>query len=71
MSHFNCFANYDELDVYKKVLEDAVDIGARNFVIDFGSRMSRITSNVGSNDFNSLLTEAHSPRSKAAPTRWM
>lgn len=71
MSTFDCFANYDHADRYEKALELAAERDALNFVVDFGSRESRIASNVDSKGFKTLMTEGGVPRIEGAPTRWM
>ncbi|KFY11666.1 hypothetical protein V492_04335 [Pseudogymnoascus sp. VKM F-4246] len=65
------FANFDNADLYKIALERAEAKDARNFVVDFGSRVSRIASNVDSEGFKALMTEGSAPRIKGAPTRWI
>lgn len=71
MSTFDCFVNFDDAHLYEEALVLAEAEGAKNFVVDFGSRESRIASNVGSNDFKTLMTEGGAPRIEGAPTRWM
>lgn len=71
MSTFDCFVNYDDALRYGEALEWAAGKGAKNFVVDFGPGLARIASDVGSNDFKTLMTEGGAPRTKGAPTRWM
>ncbi|KFZ08424.1 hypothetical protein V502_09362 [Pseudogymnoascus sp. VKM F-4520 (FW-2644)] len=70
-STFDCFADYDDADHYEKALELAAKRDALNFVVDFGSRESRIASNVDSKGFKTLMTEGGVPRIEGAPTRWI
>ena len=44
MSTFDCFVNFDDAHLYEEALVLAEAEGAKNFVVDFGSRESRIAS---------------------------
>ncbi|OBT90991.1 hypothetical protein VE02_00210 [Pseudogymnoascus sp. 03VT05] len=71
MSAFDLFVDYDDARVYKDARESAAKRDAKNFVVDFGSRGSRIASNVPPSGFETLMTEGAAPRAKGTPTRWI
>ncbi|KFY04101.1 hypothetical protein O988_00978 [Pseudogymnoascus sp. VKM F-3808] len=71
MSTFDCFDDFDDPSRHKTALVDAAKEDALNFVVDFGSRESRIASNVSSSNFKTLMTDGGAPRIPGAPARWI
>ncbi|KFY18338.1 hypothetical protein V493_08714 [Pseudogymnoascus sp. VKM F-4281 (FW-2241)] len=71
MSTFDGFVDYDKANFFQAAHDKAAKEGAKNFVVDFGSRGSRIASDVKPDGFKTLMTDDGAPRIKEAPTRWI
>lgn len=71
MPTFDSFVKFDDAVRYREALECAAAKDSKNFVVDFGSRVSWIASNVGSDGFKTLMEEGGAPRTEGAPARWM
>ncbi|KFY52453.1 hypothetical protein V496_08430 [Pseudogymnoascus sp. VKM F-4515 (FW-2607)] len=71
MPTFDSFVKFDDAVRYREALECAAAKDSKNFVVDFGSRVSWIASNVGSDGFKTLMEEGGAPRTEGAPARWI